>query len=222
MSKNQQIVIQCYHCGNTTPHCVSYRHTTKMLFEQIDDQKYYEDYEFVSCICSTCGGLNLFGDFTEYPQNEDFSKKRLYPMGSSILPPRHKLHGENPIPVKILKMYDEIWPLRLSAPNAFVTQVRRALELICQDKGASGKNLYQMLEDLVRKEVFPGYFSEITGILREVGNIAAHASEQEIDLWDAELIDDFFRFVIDYVYIAPSKIERMRQRLQIGSNKKSD
>lgn len=48
--------------------------------------------------------------------------------------------------------------------------------------------------------------------MRYIGNLGAHASDHEIDTWDAELLDDFFRSVVDYVYIVPSKIERLKQR----------
>jgi hypothetical protein len=79
-----------------------------MLYEQLDDEKYFEDYEFIACICSTCGGLSLFGDFTKYPHNQNFSNKRLYPLGPSIIPSKHMLHDENPSLNKVLRIYDEI------------------------------------------------------------------------------------------------------------------
>jgi hypothetical protein len=76
-----------------------------------------------------------------------------------------------------------------------------------------GKDLFAKLKDLSSKGVFPGYFSQITALLRKVGNMGAHANEAELGVFDAELIDDFFRSVVDYVYIAPARIKRMENRL---------
>jgi hypothetical protein len=52
-------------------------------------------------------------------------------------------------------------------------------------------------------------------LLRRVGNIGAHAMEEDVSIWDAELVDDFFRSVVEYVYIAPAKIRRMQERLHV-------
>jgi hypothetical protein len=48
--------------------------------------------------------------------------------------------------------------------------------------------------------------------MRKVGNLGAHAGDDEVDFWDAELLDEFFRFVVEYVYITPSRILRLKQR----------
>ena len=167
--------------------------------------------------CSTCSALNLYGGFSQdhYP-NADFS--RLYPTGSNLLPELHKLSAGDPIPNRVSRIYSEVYPLRKRSPNAFVVQIRRALEFICQDKGAVGRDLFTKLQDLVSQGVFPGYLEEMTDLLRKIGNIGAHADQGDADIWDAELIDDFFRAIVDYVYVSPSKIERLKTRLAAQSN----
>jgi hypothetical protein len=49
--------------------------------------------------------------------------------------------------------------------------------------------------------------------MRTVGNLGVHG-EGDFDVWDTELLDDFFRLVVEYVYVTPSRIERLRQRLK--------
>jgi hypothetical protein len=44
--------------------------------------------------------------------------------------------------------------------------------------------------------------------------MGAHAGDADLTVWDAELIDDFFRSVLEYVYVAPAKIRRMETRLK--------
>lgn len=92
-------------------------------------------------------------------------------------------------------------------------QVRRALEFICNEQGATGKTLYEKLKVLVTNETFPGHFEEMTDLMRKVGNLGAHAGDDEVDFWDAEILDEFFRFVVEYVYITPSRIQKLKQRL---------
>lgn len=36
--------------------------------------------------------------------------------------------------------------------------------------------------------------------------------DEELTIWDAELIDDFFRATLEYVNVAPPKIRRMEDR----------
>lgn len=77
-----------------------------------------------------------------------------------------------------------------------------------------GRDLFSQLNDLVEKGVFPGCFSEMTELLRKVGNLGAHAAEKDLDIWDAELVDDVFRSIVDVVYVAPAKLERMKNRMR--------
>ncbi|MET0395957.1 MAG: DUF4145 domain-containing protein [Longimicrobiaceae bacterium] len=183
------------------------------LYEHFDGKRFNEAFEYLLYQCPTCQGVSLFGDFSEYARHASLEEKRLYPRGSQLLPKGHKLGQILTVPKKIVEVYEEIWPLRHLAPNAFAGQIRRALEFICRDQNAQGRNLFEQLKDLVSRGTFPGYFSEITDLMRKVGNLGAHGGEQEVDYWDAELLDDFFRYVVEYVYVAPAKIERLRQRV---------
>jgi len=187
-----------------------------MLFEQAEDDVYFEDYTWFLYKCGTCGGLNMYGDFFRvYQLNmNNLLDAKLYPKGSGLLPPSHMISPSDPIPSHILKLYEEVWPLRHRSPSAFIGQIRRLLEYICVDQKASGKDLYGKLQDLITKGILPGYFGDITDLLRVVGNLGAHASDKTLDIWDAELIDEFFRFVIEYVYVAPAKIKRMKERMR--------
>jgi hypothetical protein len=212
------LVLECGHCGNLSKHNVIHRHCAPLLFDEVEEQVLYEDYEWLTYECSTCNGICLHGGFVESEVDDREIHPRLYPHGSDLTPEPHKLAGTNPIPIRVRRIYEEAYPLRKRSPNSFVVQVRRALEFICDDKSAEGRHLFHKLEHLVKLGVFPGYFSEMTELLREVGNIGAHADENDADVWDAELVDDFFRAVVEYVYVAPSKIKRLKQRLSVRGN----
>lgn len=210
---NDTEILVCYHCGNRVPQKrVGYQRGQE-LFEHIDGARHAEDFDYILYECPTCQGVSIYGDFAAYPRADSMERKRIYPQGCHLLPDDHKVASINCIPQRILKTYEEIWPLRHIAPNAFAGQVRRALEFICRDQSAQGRTLFDQLKDLVTRGTFPGYFSEVTDLMRQIGNLGAHAGDDEVDFWDAELLDDFFRSVVEYVYVVPSKIDRMKQRI---------
>lgn len=209
-------VFDCSHCGNRTPHTLEFQHTNLQLYDELDSgEQLLEPFTWLAYSCGTCNGINSYGAFfTVDIEVDEISQAKLHPRGSDLLPPLHTLSPNRPVPANVLRLYEEAWPLRHRAPAAFIGQVRRLLEYVCKDQDASGKNLFSQLQDLSTKGVFPGYFSQITDLLRKVGNMGAHAAQEELTIWDAELIDDFFRSIVEYVYIAPARIKRMEQRLK--------
>lgn len=206
----------CYHCGNRTPHAQVYEHTAQLLYEEVGDQRYYELFRFFVLTCGTCDGLSLFGGFQlEAGDNNEqpLSYSRLYPRGPGILPPVHTVNEHEPLPSRVLRTYTEAWPLRHLNPSAFANQIRRALEYVCEDQGAKGKSLADKLRDLATRNIFPPELADVANLVREVGNIGSHSSSREIDVWDAELIDELFCLILRYVYLGPSHLRRLRQRL---------
>ncbi len=201
----------CSYCGNRAPHMRLFEHDNLTLYDEFDSNtKIVEPYTWVCYACETCGSLNIFGGFYGVDADPDnLDQSRLHPRGSSILPPAHTMSPGQPVPANLLRLYEEVWPLRHRAPSAFVGQIRRLLEYVCLDRNATGRDLVHKLKDLTQKGTLPGYFEQISDLLRKVGNMGAHATDAELSIWDAELIDEFFRSIIDYVYIAPARIRRM-------------
>lgn len=223
----QNLILDCCYCGNRTPHRLQFRYEHSMFWDEVTmnggDEKVFQPYTWLCYSCGTCGGLNIFGAFFDFElPMESLSQARLYPRGAGVLPPTHTMSPNQPVPTKFLQLYEEVWPLRHRAPAAFIGQIRRLLEFVCADQGAAGKDLFEKLKDLSAKGVFPGYFAQITTLLRKVGNMGAHAADEELSIWDAELIDDFFRSILDYVYIAPARIRRMEKRLDAHEKKASE
>lgn len=210
-------ILDCSHCGNRTPHALRFEYEHSMFWDELDNhEKVYQPYTWLCYSCGTCGCLNIFGAFFNLElEIESLPRAKLHPRGADILPLPHTLSPNQPIPARVLHLYEEVWPLRHRAPAAFIGQVRRLLEFVCADQGASGKDLFAKLQDLSAKGVFPGYFIQISDLLRKVGNMGAHAAEEELSVWDAEIIDDFFRSIVDYVYVAPARIKRMEDRLKM-------
>jgi hypothetical protein len=60
----------------------------------------------------------------------------------------------------------------------------------------------------------------MTTIIRTLGNIGSHASEQEVGPEFVPAIDQFFRAVVEYVYVAPSRVDEVTAQLQAARKTK--
>ena len=70
------------------------------------------------------------------------------------------------------------------------------------------------MKNLSNKGEIPPVLSEASDILRLLGNIGAHGLSESVHPLQAYALDDFFRVIIEYLYIAPSKIEEFRARIK--------
>jgi hypothetical protein len=52
--------------------------------------------------------------------------------------------------------------------------------------------------------------------LKELRNLGAHDAEDEVTQEDVPIIVDFLKAILEYLYIAPAKIEAVRARLNKG------
>jgi len=218
MEAQETKVLRCYDCGNETKQILVNHHISYILYDEnrIDGkrEKFNNSFHYLSYECSTCSGLNIIGGFENEIELELGNFKRLFPVGPNLrIPDHHLLEKTQPIPDEIIKIYEEIWFLRKQVPNAFANQIRKCLEMICNDNGAKGNTLNDKLKDLKNMGLLPGTNEELVKIIREVGNLGSHDSGRDLDIWDVELLDEFFKTVVDYIYVIPMKMKRLNQRL---------
>jgi hypothetical protein len=72
---------------------------------------------------------------------------------------------------------------------ASAIMVRKTLEEVCRDQGATGKNLRDRINDLGTKIVLPQPMLDALDNLRLLGNDAAHVESQEYDKVDKEEVE---------------------------------
>jgi len=86
---------------------------------------------------------------------------------------------------------------------ASALMIRRTLEELCKDRGATGKNLKERLASLGTKVVLPTELLEALDHLRLLGNDAAHIESQEYDKVgkpEVEIAIEFTKEVLKAVY----------------------
>ncbi|SRR6266849_2422103 len=117
------------------------------------------------------------------------------------------------IPNEVKRAYDAALKVQQIEPNAFAVLIGRNLEVICSCEHANGKTLAEKIKDLSNKGRIPQSLNEMAGQLRQLRNLAAHAAEDEVTDKDTPVIREFVDAILEYLYIAPSKIANLQARL---------
>ena len=197
----------CPHCGNRAPqrliHTQEYEeqgYSMNGSLAQVDLPCAY----YVA-VCETCKNVLLYHAEVHVVEDKNFHCTSL------IWPDRGVLHRA--VPKAIAECYAEATRIKNLAPNAFAVQIRRALEALCEDRDEKKGVLRCRLQGLASRGEIPPILAEMTDVLRLLGNIGAHATDQSVKPGHVQAIDDFFRAIIEYVYVAPSKLKEFRDRL---------
>jgi hypothetical protein len=126
---------------------------------------------------------------------------------------------DDSVPKHISEIYEEAIRIKHLAPNAFAVQIRRALEAICKDRGTKKKYLVDQIKELADKGEIPANLVEASDVLRLIGNIGAHANKHGVHPLQAMAINEFFKALIEYVYVSPDRM--MQFKSSLGKYKKS-
>jgi hypothetical protein len=198
-------IIPCPHCGNETAQEILFEETiTETVYSLNDpDDSYDFDVTYYLTKCITCKSISLFNDCEINDSQGNLSEANI------CYPEQKKLGIE--IPSIVAKTYREAIRIRNISPPAFAVMIRRGLEFLCKDKKAKGKTLKDQLEDLGRSGIIPTTLAEMGDALRFLGNIAAHATNYKIDRTEVKAMDDFFLAMLEYVYIGPAKLNRLKE-----------
>lgn len=199
-----QSIGYCPHCGNTAPQNLMGECTNL----HNDDGAHH----FFLTQCQTCAEGLIYRHVDPYHTVPELSHGRFNLSKYDLVWPKaYDLHSC--VPETVRKIYAEASAIKTRAPNAFANQIRRSLEAVCKDRGAPGRVLAQNLSELAQRGEIPQTLSDMTEVLRKLGNVGSHAGDEEIAPEYVDVIDDFFRAIIEYVYIAPQKVAEFKARL---------
>jgi len=202
---NDTTIALCRHCFNTATQRLVYKNDFIGELNAFDGETFYEKGIYYVSKCDTCNELSVYVHLDYFDPIDRWADALLvYPVQRDL--------SKN-VPDKICKTYEEAVKIAKVSPSAFAVLIRRALEYLCDDKKASGKTLNEKIHDLAEKQIIPPVLAEVTDHLRILGNIGAHASEVEVNKSDVYLMKEFFDAVIEYVYIAPEKVIRLKDQI---------
>lgn len=73
--------------------------------------------------------------------------------------------------------------------------------------------LADQLRSLADSGRIPRTLADVALHLKQLGNLGAHFDEVEVTEEDVPIILDFVELLLEYLYVAPAKIEAVRTRL---------
>ena len=118
------------------------------------------------------------------------------------------------LPESIGKLYVEAIKVKLLSPSSCAVLVRRTLEAVCQHENATGKTLAQRLKSLADTGKIPQTLVDVALHLKQLGNLGAHFDvNDDVTVEDVSIILDFVELILDYLYVAPAKIQAVKYRL---------
>jgi Domain of unknown function (DUF4145) len=120
------------------------------------------------------------------------------------------------VPAAVRECYEEALLVRKSSLNSYATNIRRALEAICTDRGIENGipriPLGKRLQMLAFRDELALRLNDMTLLLKEGGNIGAHA-DRKITSEEARLIDKVFKLIVDYFYNVPNEMKQLKAEL---------
>jgi hypothetical protein len=202
----------CPHCGNRSPQKLLLTHDAIDIGWSIPDEQPIDlVVVYFVATCETCNNILLYRSVQNIIQGEHFIHAELeYPQPG-------KLHYS--VPESVSAIYAEAFRIMNLAPNAFAVQIRRALEALCEDRNARKGPLQVRLQSLSERGEIPPILAEVTDVLRLIGNLGAHAAGRSVKPSQVYVMDEFFRAVVEYVYIAPCKLKEFRDGLESFKSK---
>ena len=189
----------CYHCGNKTQMNLSASYEYEVSFEEHGHRCLYH--------CPVCDGVTLLNRswdfFNDDPKYDDINETVLYPAVS--------LESKD-VPKEIGQAFEAALKVKNIDGAICTLSLRRTLEMLCNDKNASGKDLFAKLRDLASKGVLPPILNGMADTLRVLGNSAAHADDATFSNHLISSLIDFTQAILDYVYILPQKTVRRSEK----------
>jgi hypothetical protein len=202
----------CDHCGN-----LAFRRRIGDYFTAPDDSGMFTSY--ILYRCEICGGAVLEQITHQLPADYGGSKQpRFYQTAAEITrveqlwPPSLRLPPE--APARVREIYEEARSVMRRSPSSFVVQIGRALEAVTSDRGTQGHTLNERLNWLIKEGHLPEVFGEMGHISRMFRNWGAHDTEIDVESEDVEVADEFFKAIIEYLYVAPAKVSRVQSLIQ--------
>jgi hypothetical protein len=197
--------VKCLHCHNT----VTMQIVTD--YSQVRDHEAHGGsvvwsagnvYQILKC--PACEGVTFQRGFFHDQFPDEWEPVVLYPTEVN------KVDGLSP---EIERAYAAALAVKGIEAHAFAVLVRRLLEMICLDKGAQGKTLFEQLNSLAQTGVIPQQLIDIANRLRNFGNIGAHAGGLQLSENEVPVIDALCRAILEYVYGAPHLVRLAQETL---------
>lgn len=193
----------CAHCCSLTTQRLVHVQKYRDLLLNWDNSVSESNVQFCYfvAVCQSCRQILLYHEVDDVPKDAFARCELRYPRSGLL---------DMSVPMPVRKTYAQAYRIRSSA-SGYAALIRKALEQISTDRNADGRTLRDKLQALEARGEFPPTLLDMTHAIRIFGNDGVHTDDVKAE--HIPVIDDFFRAVVDYVYVGPSKIAEYRKRI---------
>ena len=194
------------------PHCLKYFHAVPSGLKLGTDKDGF--WVITSTLCPACGKFVFRLD----------CGKGLVRIKSLVVYP--KASGRSPVsddvPQEFKNDYEEAALILSDSPKASAALSRRCLQHILRDKaGVREKTLYAEIQKVIDSNALPSYLSEPLDMLRKIGNVAAHTTQNAntgeivpVDPDEAAWCLEVIELMFDFYFVRPAEADRRQQAFQ--------
>lgn len=208
-SKENYIVEECRFCGNKTKLDIVGKYT-EYGNPEFD---YGWEKDWLMLKCCVCGKISLASIYSgEDTRTFDYNGEVDYEEIYSTYFPVETYQGTN-VPEKVNSAFSSALKAHYVDNVICLIALRRTLEIICKDKGATGNNLEKKILDLTNRCIFPQIINEASDVLRILGNEAAHGDNIDYDERIIKEMINFTQIIIEYVYVIPYRISNIKTKI---------
>jgi hypothetical protein len=214
-----KVILTCPHCGNKTLMELlnRYEKVTTLSLHYSEEAQFHDIFEVFEC--PVCEGFHLFHTHwnTEEAYHEDYD---IYEDGTVLFPKTEKVNLYS-LPANVKSAYESAIKVKNIDNTICVMALRRTLEMVCKDKGAVSGQLHHKLNQLQQKGILPPLMGDISKIIKDFGNMAAHGDQVKFDKRIVESMFNFTNKILEYVYILPREMKRAKNELEALSEEAS-
>ena len=208
--KEKYIIEECRHCGNKTKLDIVGEYT--QCSDEYADMDWQQNWLLLKCcVCNEISlGYKYCGLDTAYFKNNEV----VYAEEYTHCFPVETYNGFH-VPDNIHNAFLAALKAKYNDNMVCILALRRTIEMICKDQNETKGNLKTKIKSLAKKNVFPSTIYNASDILRILGNKSAHGDDVEYDNNTVNEMIKFTQIIIEYVYVIPYRIDRIKKRLQI-------
>jgi Domain of unknown function (DUF4145) len=206
------LVFRCGHCGSVVEHTVLFTHDFACRYVDAEGYAMSEPATYSGFGCTACSDISIYIHSALHNPTST--------LGSPVFPERSEEFES--LPRSVAEAYREAMKLKRISRPAFVLLGRRAVEIIAKDQGATAKSLDASLAQLVAAGRLPPLLAKASTMIRVFGNAAAHMDDAALNEHHVDMVDEFLRLIIQYLYVAPSSLRTFSYLLELEDDESLD
>ncbi|MFB4326380.1 DUF4145 domain-containing protein [Priestia sp. BR_2] len=205
-------ILTCPSCGNKAPMKLlnEYTHVTRVPLVINEEALFNDIFELFEC--PVCKDIQMV--HTHWNTEEAYGSGYDIYEDASVLYPHYEKLNLHSLPSNVRSAYESAVKVKNIDNTTCIMALRRTLEMLCKDKGAVKGQLHQKLNQLKQGGILPPLMGDISKVIKDFGNMAAHGDQITFDTYMVESMFRFTNKLLEYVYILPREIKRAKFDLE--------